>query len=188
MRFDNHVIRYAGFALQAVDVLREELQQQTLLVQKRDERVCNCRSVFPRVQLLRQGVERLGVIAEVGYVEDGLGVGQFEAREVGVETCVFGAEVGYACGCADACAGLGIVSSSRGGGEGTHTITTIFCARPSLMYCARASRERAVSDWGGVDSSTTVDSSLPMLGGKSRSLPILRPSFVSRHGLLEGAC
>lgn len=38
-----------------------------------------------RVELLREDVEGLGVLSEVVDVEDGLGVGQVQAREVVVE-------------------------------------------------------------------------------------------------------
>ena len=44
------------------------------------------RAVFAWIQLLGEGVERQRVLAEVVDVEDGLGVGEVEALEVGVET------------------------------------------------------------------------------------------------------
>jgi hypothetical protein len=47
-----------------------------------------------RVELLRQDVEWLRVLAEVGDVEDGFGVGQVEAREVVVQPCFGGSKVG----------------------------------------------------------------------------------------------
>jgi hypothetical protein len=51
-------------------------------------------AVVPGVQLLREGVEGEGVLAEVGDVEDSFGVGEVEAGEVGVEAGCRGAEVG----------------------------------------------------------------------------------------------
>jgi hypothetical protein len=48
------------------------------------------------VELVREGVEGEWVLAEVGYVEDGLGVREVEPCEIRVETGVWGAEVGYA--------------------------------------------------------------------------------------------
>ena len=53
-------------------------------------------SVLARVELVGEGVERFWVAAEVGDVEDGLGVGEVEAGEVGVEAGVGAAEVGNA--------------------------------------------------------------------------------------------
>lgn len=46
MCLDDQIAGYAGLALQAVNVLRKELQQQPLLVQQIYERVCDGRSVF----------------------------------------------------------------------------------------------------------------------------------------------
>ena len=57
VRLDDLVARDAGFSLEAVDVLGEELQQQPLLVQQVDERMRDGRSVFPWIQLLRKCVE-----------------------------------------------------------------------------------------------------------------------------------
>lgn len=75
----------ACLALQAVDVLGEELEQEPLLVQQVYERVCDCRAIFAGVQLLREGVEGQRVLSEEGQLEDGLGVGQVQALEVGVQ-------------------------------------------------------------------------------------------------------
>ena len=47
-----------------------------------------------RVELAGEHVEGLRVLAEEGQVEDGFGLGQVERREVGVEACGGGAEVG----------------------------------------------------------------------------------------------
>jgi hypothetical protein len=54
----------------------------------------NGRSVLPRVQLLRQGVERQRVLPEVIDVEDGFCVGEIEPLEIGVEPRFWRAEVG----------------------------------------------------------------------------------------------
>jgi hypothetical protein len=52
------------------------------------------RPIFTRVEFLREHIEGFRVVAEVRDVEDGFGVGQVEACEVGVEACFWGAEVG----------------------------------------------------------------------------------------------
>lgn len=96
MRLDDLVVWHARLALQAVDVLREQLEQQALLVQQRYERVCDGRPVVARVQLLRERVEGLWVVAEVGDVEDGFGVGELQPLEVGVEARLWRAKVWYA--------------------------------------------------------------------------------------------
>ena len=51
--------------------------------------------VLARVQLLGEDVEGVGVLSEIGDVEDGFGVGKVEAGEVGIETGVGRAEVRY---------------------------------------------------------------------------------------------
>lgn len=58
--------------------------------------MCDCRPVFPGVQLLRECVEGEGVFAEEGQLEDGLGVWEVEALEVGVEAGFWRAEIGNA--------------------------------------------------------------------------------------------
>jgi len=103
---DDHVARQAGLALEAVDVLGEVLEQEALVVQQPDERVRNGRAVAPRGQLAGQGVEGARVLAEEVDVEDGLGVGEVEVGEIGIDARVGGAEVGDAGGRADAGAGL----------------------------------------------------------------------------------
>lgn len=88
---------YAGLALKAVNVLGEQLEQKPLLMQQSYERVCYCRPELSGVQFLSEGVEGLGVVAEEANVEDGLGIGQIETREVGVEPRVWRSEVWYTC-------------------------------------------------------------------------------------------
>ncbi len=95
MRLDDAVGRHAGGALQAVDVLREEHVQQALAGEQGEEGVRDGGAVAgARVELLGEHVEGAGVGAEEGEVEDGLGLGQVEGGEVGVEACFGGAEVG----------------------------------------------------------------------------------------------
>ena len=94
MRLHNHIPRDPCLALQTIDVLREQLQQQSFLVQQIDKRVRDGRPVLPRVQLLRQGIERQRVLPEVIDVEDGFRVGEIEPLEIGVEPRFWGAEVG----------------------------------------------------------------------------------------------
>ncbi|KAK5146947.1 Glucosamine-6-phosphate isomerase (Glucosamine-6-phosphate deaminase) (GNPDA) (GlcN6P deaminase) [Rachicladosporium monterosium] len=74
VRFHDLVVRYACFPLQAVYVLREQLQQQAFVVQQPDEGVSDRWSVLARIQLVRQGVERLGVLFEEADIEHCLGV------------------------------------------------------------------------------------------------------------------
>lgn len=87
MGFDNLVGRNAGAALEAVDVLREELAEETLMGEEGDEGVGDGGVEFAWVELAGQDVKGIGIFAEVGDVEDGFGVREVEAREVGVETC-----------------------------------------------------------------------------------------------------
>jgi hypothetical protein len=89
MRFDNLVAWHAGLALQAVDILSKKLEQQAFLVQQVDERVGDCRSVFPWVQLLRKCVEGQWVFAEEGQLEDCFGVGEVQALEVRVQASLW---------------------------------------------------------------------------------------------------
>lgn len=60
----------------------------------------------PRPELLGEGIERPGVLAEECDVEDGLWTGKFEALEVGVEAELGGAKVGDSSGGGDTCADL----------------------------------------------------------------------------------
>lgn len=48
----------------------------------------------------------MGVLAEIINVEDGLGMWEIEACKVGIQTGVWGAEVGDSCRRADSCADL----------------------------------------------------------------------------------
>lgn len=71
----------------------------------------NRRPVFAGVKLFCERVEGKRVIAEVGDVENGFGVGEVEAGEVCVQAGLWAAEVRYSAGGANARAGLGRVSS-----------------------------------------------------------------------------
>lgn len=71
-------------------------------MQQFDEGVRDCGPVFARVEFLRQSVEGFGMGAEVVDIEDCFGVGEVEACQVGVEACVWRAEVGDAGARADA--------------------------------------------------------------------------------------
>jgi hypothetical protein len=86
--------RHTGAPLEAVDVLRKEHLEQALLGQERNKGMRDGGVELARVELLRQDVEWLRVLAEVGDVEDGFGVGQVEAREVVVQPCFGGSKVG----------------------------------------------------------------------------------------------
>ena len=87
MGLDNLVTGDAGAALEAVNVLGEELAEEALAREQGDEGVRDSGVELARVELPGEDVEGLGVFAEVRDVKDGFGVREIEAREVGVETC-----------------------------------------------------------------------------------------------------
>lgn len=76
VRLDDPVGGDPGCALKAVDVLGEELVQEVLLREERYEGVGDGRAEAARVELAREDVEGLRVVAEEGDVEDGFGVGE----------------------------------------------------------------------------------------------------------------
>jgi len=53
VRFYNRFVRDTGFTLEAVDVLREELEQEALVVEEPDEGVRDRRPVFAGIELAR---------------------------------------------------------------------------------------------------------------------------------------
>lgn len=61
------------------------------------EGVRYCWTVFAGVELVGEGVERKGVLAEEGDVEDCFCMREIEAGEVGVKTGLGGAKVGDSC-------------------------------------------------------------------------------------------
>jgi len=75
MGFNDLVIGDAGLALETVDVLGEELEQQAFFLKQGNEGMCNCWSEFAWVHLLGKRIERLWVSAEVTDVEDSFGIG-----------------------------------------------------------------------------------------------------------------
>ena len=91
---DDLVGRDAGAALEAVDVLGEEVAEEAAAGEEGDEGVGDGGVEFARVELAREDVEGFGVLAEVGDVEDGFGVGEVEAGEVGVQAGAWGSKVG----------------------------------------------------------------------------------------------
>jgi hypothetical protein len=60
----------SSLSFQAIDILREQFQQQPFVVQQLDEGVCYGGTVFTGVKLVSEGVERERILAEVGDVED----------------------------------------------------------------------------------------------------------------------
>lgn len=110
MRLDEFYRGEAGLALERVDVLREAFQEELFFVQQLDEGMGQGRAEFAGQQFLGEGEERAGVFAEVIDVEDGLWVREVEAREVCVETGVWGAEIWDACRRAEPCADLMFLS------------------------------------------------------------------------------
>lgn len=63
-------------------------------MQQPNKRVSDRRPVLARKHLPGQRVERLGVLAEVRDIKHCFGVGQLEARKVGVDAGVWRAEIG----------------------------------------------------------------------------------------------
>lgn len=80
MCFDDFFRRYSGSSLKAVDILSKEHLKKTLFGDEGDEGMGDGREEFARIELAGEDVERLRVFAEVGDIEDGLGVWQVEAR------------------------------------------------------------------------------------------------------------
>jgi hypothetical protein len=72
--------------------------------------------------------------------------------------------------------------------KGMLTMTTIRFARPSLMYCAKASTVRAFKVCAGASASTILDSPLPIFARFPLPLDLPRPFSVSRHGLSCADC
>ena len=93
MSLHNQITRHARLPLQTVNILRETLEQQTLVRKQAQEGVRYRRPIPPRVELVRERVERDRVLAEIRNVKDGLRVGQIEAGKIGVEASVRRAEV-----------------------------------------------------------------------------------------------
>ena len=91
---DDEVVGDAGGALEAVDVLREELEEELLLREQADEDVRDGRVEVARVEVFGEDVEGLGILAEEDEVEDALGRGEVELGEVGVQAGLGRAEVG----------------------------------------------------------------------------------------------
>lgn len=75
MRLYDLVIRHSRLALQAVNVLREQFQQEPLLTQQIYEGVCDGGSELSRVQFLCKNIERERVVPKVVESEDCFGVG-----------------------------------------------------------------------------------------------------------------
>lgn len=76
MGLDDLVGGHAGGALEAVDVLGEELVEEVLLGEEGDEGVGDCGAELARVELAGEDVEGLRGAAKEGDVEDGLRVGE----------------------------------------------------------------------------------------------------------------
>lgn len=58
------VTRNSSCPLQTIDVLREQLQQESLVIQQTDERVSYGRPVFPRIQLMGKSVKGKRILAK----------------------------------------------------------------------------------------------------------------------------
>ena len=163
MRLDDAVGGDARGALEAVDVLREEHVQQALAREQGNEDVRGGRAVAgARVELAGEHVEGFGVLPEEGQVEDGLGLGQVERGEVGVEACFGGAEVGDWKDGEGGCEFWSFFYYLGVGGGllpaavemPAPVMTTMRRARPDLMCPATAARLRSGRVRGGVSSDT----------------------------------
>ena len=87
------VVRYSSFTLQAVDVLREQLQQQSFIGQQTDEGVGYSRLVFSRIQFMCKCIEWKGVLAKKGNIEHRFRIWKFETSEVCIKPCIGGSEI-----------------------------------------------------------------------------------------------
>lgn len=74
MRLHDLVSRHSSLALQTINVLSEELQQQPLVVQQLYEGMRYRRPVFARIQFMCECVEGERIVAEVADIEDCLSV------------------------------------------------------------------------------------------------------------------
>lgn len=102
MSFNQLGDRDARRSLKSINVLCVEPQKQFLVVKQSKEVVSDIRPIVPRVQLLGQGEEGLGVVKEKAKFKDGLRVRDVILLKVAVETTSRGSEVRDATGCADA--------------------------------------------------------------------------------------
>lgn len=90
---DNQLTGDASLSLEAVDVLGEEHSEEVLLGKQRDEGMRDGGRIVARIQLFRKNVEGVGVLTEIGDIEDGLGVWEIEASKIGIQAGVWGAEI-----------------------------------------------------------------------------------------------
>lgn len=93
VRLYQRVARYAGGALERVDILREQTQQQALLVQQSQKVVRRRRSMHAGQQLFRERVERFRILTEVVDFEYRLGRRQVVLLQIVVQTSARRAEV-----------------------------------------------------------------------------------------------
>lgn len=105
MRREDLVLRHAGPALEAVDILRDEGMEEAFPRQQRDKRVRDRGFAPPRISSPGHGIERLRGVAEVRDVEGRLGIGEMELRQLRVEARVRGPEIRDAGRDGDASAG-----------------------------------------------------------------------------------
>jgi len=72
---DDHVVWDAGFPVETINVLRKVFEEKGFFMQKRDEGVRYCWTVFAGVELVGECVEWKWVLAEKGNVKDCFCVG-----------------------------------------------------------------------------------------------------------------
>lgn len=107
MALDEFLWLYAGDALDVVDVLGVVGEELAFVLQELDEGVGGGEAGGGGEDVAGDGVEDGRVFFKESDVEDFLGVGKSQVFEFGVQTYVFGAEVGdaeggaYACSCED---------------------------------------------------------------------------------------
>jgi hypothetical protein len=107
MCLHNSVSRHTSFTLQTVDVLGEEFEQSSLLVEQADERMRHGRSVFPRIEFVSEGIEWMGISAKIRDIKHGFGVWKLQACKIGIQASIGRAKVGNASRSADARTSLG---------------------------------------------------------------------------------
>ena len=93
----NEVVgRDASVAFKVVYILGEVCEELVLVLEEANEGVCRGEFLAGGKDVFGDGVKDAGVLAEEMYVKDFLRVGEAKMLQLGVEACVFGAEIGDA--------------------------------------------------------------------------------------------
>ena len=163
MSFYDFVCWHTCFPVKTVNILSEQFQQKTFIRKQTDKGMRDCWPVFARIQLVGEGVKGYWIVSEKRYVKDSLWIGQIESREIGIKTGIWGSKIWNTGRCADASPSLSKITRQfvRPESESSMvfhflvskerlTMTTIFVARPSLMYSATESTDLSLRVRGGM--------------------------------------